>query len=243
MILRDKGCHLLFSDESVKPASAHWLAKDFLNQVDNSQKISTGGRGQAWFVQFAGLSLVYRCYLRGGLLAKLIKQTYFGFAVESSRSFKEYRLLQWMSEKGLPVPQAVAASMCRWPFALSPLYRAHILISRIPNVKTLNELLLEFNQSDEVWVSIGQCLRHFHNLNIYHADLNAHNILLNNQGAVYLIDFDKGEVRENKNNVFWKQENIERLKRSLLKQLNIHESYFFNDDAWCNLMMGYENIK
>ena len=48
-----------------------------------------------------------------------------------------------------------------------------------------------------------------------HADLNAHNLLFDAAGKGWLIDFDKGELRIPA--TAWRERNLRRLRRSLLK--------------------------
>ena len=242
--IQDKFCHLLYNAELLAKPDACLLNSDILTQADQVKRVENGGRGQAWFMMFDHLSAVYRQYQRGGLVAKANQQTYFSLNIERTRSVSEWRLLDKMYEMGLPVPQPIAAGVSRWPFAFSPFYRAQILVSRIADVQTLDQLLVKQALTDSQWKSIGQCVRKFHSAGVYHADLNANNILLNGEGKVYLIDFDKSELRDksrNKQNstTTWMQENLLRLKRSLLKQQGIHSTYFFTDDSWSAIVSGY----
>ncbi|RDH81497.1 MAG: 3-deoxy-D-manno-octulosonic acid kinase [endosymbiont of Galathealinum brachiosum] len=235
-----KGCFLLYDSELLRSPEASLLSRDILKQADNYQLITSGGRGQAWFVELGEISAVYRKYMRGGLVARLNRQTYISLSHENTRSIKEWRLLQWMFKQGLPVPRPVAASICRYPFSYSPLYHAQILIERLPDVETLDYILSQQEIEDNVWQAVGQCIRRFHNAGVYHADLNANNILLNAQSTVYLIDFDKGELRDDQpENALWKEENLQRLKRSLVKQQSIHQQYYFNEDNWQQLLKAY----
>lgn len=50
---------------------------------------------------------------------------------------------------------------------------------------------------------------------MWHADLNAWNILLDAHADVWLIDFDRGRLRPPA--VSWQQANLARLRRSLEK--------------------------
>ena len=235
-------CTLLYASNLLPSPDAELLGRNILQQASVCEPVTTGGRGQAWFVEIDEVSAVYRKYMRGGLIARLIQQTYFSLSTENTRSVREWRLLQWMYDNGLPVPQPLAASVCRWPVRLSPFYQAQILLQRIPDVNTFDELLSQQSLEAQVWQSVGQCIRAFHNKGIYHADLNASNILLNADNKVYLIDFDKGERREaSPDNAQWKQDNLQRLKRSLLKQQGIHEHYHFSEDSWKSLILGYGN--
>lgn len=240
LIARNNGCQLLYTPNLLTSPDADLLQEDILRQADSYEPIASGGRGQAWFLKMAGSSFVLRAYQRGGLVAKFNRQTYIGLSSENSRAFKEWRLLQWMADSGLPVPRPVAASVCRWPLGLSPFYRAHILLERIDNVVTLDQLLSQQAASEELWVAIGQCIRKFHDAGIYHDDLNASNIMVGENQSVYLIDFDKGERRENQPvSASWKQSNLARLQRSLLKQQGKYQQYFYSEKGWEDLLFAY----
>ena len=235
------GCHLLYAPELLTDPQATLLNNDIFQKAIKYDAVTTGGRGQAWFVEIGGLSAVYRKYMRGGLIARLSNQTYMGLSVENTRSIKEWRMLLQMYEQCLPVPRPIAASICRLPFRFSPFYRAQILVERIANVQTLDQLLSQQPLDSDKWRSVGQCIRRFHGAGVYHADLNANNILLDADFKVYLIDFDKGEIRRaQQTNAPWMQSNLQRLKRSLLKQQGLHTDYHFSEADWLALSSGYE---
>jgi 3-deoxy-D-manno-octulosonic acid kinase len=86
--------------------------------------------------------------------------------------------------------------------------------------------------------TIGACLCRFHEEGVYHADLNARNILLSDSGRVYLIDFDRGALRSPSNS--WRRANLERLKRSLEKFRRQERHFAFDDEDWKALLRGYE---
>ena len=240
-ILNKTNCAMLYNPQLLGNPSASFVDGDILQESASVQRITSGGRGQAWFVELDGLSGVLRKYMRGGLIARLVRQTYISFSFENTRSVKEWRLLQWMQARGLPVPQPIAASVCRWPFKFSPFYRAQIFVRRIPEVQTLDQLLARQALSTAEWQSVGECICEFHIAGVYHADLNANNILRDTKGKVYLIDFDKGELRNiNAKTNAWMQENLQRLKRSLLKQQRINSQYYFTEENWQWLIDAYE---
>ena len=100
-VLSSHNCELLFDQDlldpyTVKAAGARFLIHGIQQQASVFEPVASGGRGQAWFLQLGELSAVLRAYQRGGLIAKFNRQTYFGRAAEKSRSFLEWRLLQWM---------------------------------------------------------------------------------------------------------------------------------------------------
>ena len=64
------------------------------------------------------------------------------------------------------------------------------------------------------WHAIGSCVRRFHDAGVCHADLNAHNVLLDADGGVHLVDFDRGSIRAPG---AWRTANLARLERSLAK--------------------------
>ncbi len=240
-LIRRKSCHLLYNPERLPDPDACLLNARVLELASHRQPVENGGRGRAWFLQLGDVSAVYRQYQRGGLIAKINQQTYFDFNLQKTRSFSEWNLLKQMYEQGLPVPPPIAASVYRWPFPLSPFYRAQILVERIADAQTLDQRLTKQAWPEEQWLQLGQCIRRFHVAGIYHADLNANNILLDKSGKIYLIDFDKGEHRPaGQKNTAWMQENIQRLKRSLLKlQSKSDGEYFFSENLWESLLNGY----
>jgi tRNA A-37 threonylcarbamoyl transferase component Bud32 len=70
------------------------------------------------------------------------------------------------------------------------------------------------NADPALWRAIGSCIRQFHDARVCHADLNAHNILIDHAQRVFLIDFDRGKRRKAGS---WRAANLARLKRSLEK--------------------------
>ncbi len=235
--LKQGACELIFDADLIPaPTGADWLTGPIRRQASGCEAVAHGGRGRAWFIQLSGLETVLRSYQRGGLVARINRQSYLGLNASKSRAFREWYLLHALFQQGLPVPQPVAASCCRWPLSMSPLYRAHILVARIPGVSTLDQLLQDGELPEARWQQIGRVIRRFHNAGVFHADLNANNILLNAKGEIFLIDFDKSYIRDDG---AWKVENLTRLKRSLLKQQSKSAHYYFTEQQWTMLTNGY----
>ena len=209
------------------------------NSATGSTVDSTSGIGRAKVVYFQHennslvFSLVLKHYYRGGLISRLIKDRYLGFDVENSRSFKEFRLLKKMRKAGLPVPDAVAARVQKQLFS----YRADLVTREIENVKTLADILSEKVFDSALWKKIGNCIKRFHQQDIYHADLNARNILITASEDVYLIDFDNSYIRVGSES--WKMANLARLNRSLMKFKNNSAGFNFDEKSWSLLLDGY----
>ncbi|HEU0154233.1 MAG TPA: 3-deoxy-D-manno-octulosonic acid kinase [Arenimonas sp.] len=174
-----------------------------------AQPVQAGGRGAAWFVGGAFGEAVLRHYRRGGLAARLGRDTYLWCGERAVRSFAEFRLLAALHAEGLPVPAPLAAAY--WRRGLG--YRAALLVERIPGVRALADWCGD--QADAApWEAVGAMLARFHAAGVHHADLNAHNILVDAAGRPWLIDFDRGRRRAPG---AWRQANLRRLARSLAK--------------------------
>jgi 3-deoxy-D-manno-octulosonic acid kinase len=148
--------------------------------------------------------------------------------------WREFHLLQTLWQLQLPVPQPVAARCEKLgPF----LYRGDLITQRIPASRTLAETLRAQPVSSELWRELGATLARFHEHGAYHADLNANNILLDENGRFYLIDFDRGDKRHP--DAAWQQNNLDRLQRSLNKLQRLHEPFYFSPSEWAALQRGY----
>ena len=192
------------------------------------------GRGHAVFFHCQGHDLVLKHYQRGGRMAALLGDRYMGTGCNRSRSFREWRLLAQMRELELPVPAPVAASCTRHGM----FYRADLITMQLDNVVTLADHLLESACDEAGWAAVGSCIRRFHDASVYHADLNARNILLDAESnRVYLIDFDKGSMRYLGDS--WKASNLARLQRSLLKFKSLNQEFHYNQENWNALLDGY----
>lgn len=198
----------------------------------NPPELATGGRGTVVFVGGSQDSWALRHYQRGGLPGRVLSDQFLFLGEDSTRSFREFRLLATLHEKGLPVPRPVAARYLR----SGAIYRADLLTARIPGAQPLS-FLLESNQfSTEIWRLTGRLIRRFHDAGVCHADLNAHNILVDAAGELFLLDFDRGTIRRDGQ---WKQANLRRLKRSLDKISEAKPGINVSDSDWLRLLDGY----
>lgn len=198
------------------------------------------GRAKVTYFTLDERSYVLKHYYRGGLVASILKDRYLGLSVLKTRAFREFRLLKKMQQLGLPVPVAVAAHVNKDLFT----YRADLITEELQQVATLSDVLVLIKLSDGAWQAIGRCIKRFHQYDIYHADLNARNILLTEQAGVgqdgiYLIDFDNSSFRLGSES--WKMANLSRLKRSLLKFKRNDAGFNFDEDDWSALLVGYKN--
>jgi len=201
---------------------------------------SAQGRGTTWFVKHANETSketkhwVLRHYYRGGLTGKVIKDSYWFTSQKNTRASREFALLNDMQKLALPTPRPIACRVIRHGL----FYCADLLSSRIEHAQDLVALLSKKPLPSALWKKIGVTIKRFHNNNIYHHDLNAHNILIDKSDNVFLIDFDRGEIREN-NQARWQQANMARLQRSFLKELNKLPTFHWQQRNWQLLLEGY----
>lgn len=171
---------------------------------------TAGGRGAAWLLQTPAGPAVLRHYRRGGAVASLLGDRYLWRGAEQTRPWREFRLLQHLQQLQLPAPQPLAARYRRQGL----FYSADLLMRRIDDSPTLAQLLAAGALDAAQMQRVGSTVAAFHRAGIWHADLNAHNVLLSPQ-QVSLIDFDRGQRRPPQ--PAWMQQNLQRLRRSLLK--------------------------
>jgi len=232
--LNEQQHHILFDSNAVGEIVPQWFEIEYWQ--DLAQVTATGrGRGRAWFVESKGRSMVLRHYQRGGAMSGLLGDRYFWQGLENTRAWREWHLLATLWQQGLPVPQPLAAHVIHTGL----FYRADLLTVKIPASRSLSDYLLERSLQPTDWQSIGQLLRRFHDAKIFHADLNAHNILMKDNLEFYLIDFDKGKIMAKTQNEAWKEANLQRLRRSLQKLSMIDNGFHYTDADWTSLLTGY----
>ena len=191
-----------------------------------------GGRGGVVFLHDGDRRWVLRHYRRGGAVARLLDDRYLWTGEDRTRAFREWRLLKQLEAWRLPVPRAIAARYQRAALC----YRADLITEELPSTMTLARALETGKLEESRWRSIGACLQRFHERGVQHADLNAHNILLRGNAEVYLLDFDRGQVRARG---AWEKAVLARLHRSLLKVGRDLPAGRFDDADWRALLAGY----
>lgn len=180
---------------------------------------SATGRGTTWFVQTETVDAALRHYRRGGLFGKLVADSYWFSGWEKTRSYQEFQLLQQLRESGVNVPRPIAARAIRTCFT----YKADLLSEKVANARDLVAILQQTPICTEMYQKIGREIRKMHNAQINHTDLNIHNILIDEQQQVWIIDFDKCYQQSGDS---WKQGNLERLKRSFIKEVGKRQIYW-----------------
>jgi len=223
---------IILCDESLLAhVSAVWFEESYWRNADGV--IGTArGRGAALFVRHGEEVWVLRHYHRGGLMTNLTDDLYIWTGLERTRAFLEWHLLLELRARGLPVPQPIAARIQRRGVG----YRADIITDYIEDTQSLATRVTQGSLSADEWNSIGRMLQRFHQYGVYHSDLTAHNILIDTDGRVFLLDFDKGAL---KTPGPWQQANLRRLQRSLRK-VALEAGTAFDNVGWDLLARAYQ---
>lgn len=217
----------MFDPARLRQAAPEMLDPGFWR---GSAVVRDGGRGAAWFVHGDFGDAVLRHYRRGGLAARLGRSRYFWLGESRVRCLAEFRLLAALRAEHLPVPAPLLAGY--WRRGLG--YDAAILVERIPGARALASWR-DGDPDAAPWEAVGGMLARFHRAGLDHADLNAHNILVDAAGKPWLIDFDRSRRRGAAGS--WRQGNLDRLARSLAK---------LSGDGWrpgfARLLVAYERV-
>ncbi len=104
--------------------------------------------------------------------------------------------------------RAVAARVLRSGFV----YSGDLLTERVARARTLGECAPSLEIAE--WTRVGEAIAHFHAAGGWHADLNAHNILMAPTG-ICILDLDRGRLV--RPGAASQRRNLDRLNRSLFK--------------------------
>ncbi|WP_063650691.1 3-deoxy-D-manno-octulosonic acid kinase [Aliivibrio fischeri] len=224
--IRNKKQIIWYDDSLLSDSPEQCCDPDYWQQ-QNKVIGSAQGRGTTWFVALDKMDAALRHYRRGGLFGKIIKDHYIFTGWEKSRSYQEFQLLKTLKEAGVNVPKPIAARATKRTFC----YQADLLSEKIPNAQDLVSILQEKPLSKEMYQKIGNEIRKMHAAQVNHTDLNIHNILIDDNDKVWIIDFDKCYQQKGDD---WKKGNWDRLKRSFVKEVtkrNIH----WSEEEWASL--------
>ncbi len=235
-IKRTEAGYITFCHSELKSITPDWFTVDYWQDL-GAVTGSSSGRYTTWFIDpqsivSSNAQWVLRHYYRGGLMGKLSRDLYLYTGLRWTRAFAELKLLSQLYREGFAVPKPIAAQVIRYGIY----YRADIIIERVDGAQDLVAKLTDTSMSADEWQALGTQIAKFHQRGVYHADLNAKNILISDAGFT-LIDFDRGELR--KPTKKWQRANLNRLLRSFRKEKNKLPSLQFTEDDWQQLLVGY----
>ena len=219
-------------DDAYADFNMTWFRGEHSESLINTAMWKAGRQAVAR-LSIAGETMIKRHYCRGGVPAHLTKDKFVFRGYQASRSYQELKLLALMRKLALPVPKPVAACCSRHGL----FYTADILMHEIPNTVTLAQALLRTSLDEKLWLHIGEVICRFHKNGIHHVDLNANNILLDQDEKVFLIDFDRCSKKPYSKN--WASKGLQRLHRSLQKEKSLNSQMNFDENMFDMLKQGY----
>lgn len=188
------------------------------------------GRGAVRRVESSNGPVILRHYRRGGWIGRFVRDAFFWSDADATRPFREFRITQRLAELELPVPKPWAARYQR----VGAGYRADLATGEIGGACTLTERLAQPDSGID-WQELGAMIARFHAQGLWHADLNAHNILYDANDELRLIDFDRARLIQPFASVL--QNNLDRLARSLRK---LGHGDLVAGSAWRAVRSGYD---
>jgi 3-deoxy-D-manno-octulosonic acid kinase len=199
--------------EDLREALERWLLSTPFAPPPGSTRLA-GGRGGAWRLALPdGRYAVLRRYLRGGVPARVVQETYVGLL---ARPFRELAVTVEARRRGVPAPEVLAARV-----EGRVVYHGAIVTAEIPESVTLLEALREAGDGPRrraLAVAAGRVVAAMHRAGISHADLNLTNLLAPaGGGELTIVDFDRARVARAPLATRARRDNLARLARSLRK--------------------------
>ncbi|HLK10452.1 MAG TPA: lipopolysaccharide kinase InaA family protein [Candidatus Binatia bacterium] len=167
-----------------------WLLARRLATPAGAEPIASG-RGAAYrAVLPGGVRAVVRPYRRGGLLARVVRETYLGWR---PRPLRELMVTVEARRRGVAAPEVLAARI-EGRFA----YRGTLVTAEVPGAVPLIEALRAAPDAAtrrRLGTLAGRAVAVLHAAGVLHADLNLTNILVAaDAGGATVIDLDRGRV-------------------------------------------------
>ncbi len=195
-------------------------------------RLRSSGRGNTMIVKGGQNDFVLRHFNRGGLIGRLVADSYFWLGADATRAFCEWRLLSKLVTMDLPVPRPAAARYVRSGL----IYKADLLTVLIPDVIPLSDRITTRPGTEEFWQKLGRDIAPFHKAGVFHADLTAYNIQIDKNDKLWLVDFDRGRLRQPGP---WQQKNLARLHGSLQKIKRLDPELHYSETNWEQILDGY----
>ncbi|GAB4175434.1 MAG: 3-deoxy-D-manno-octulosonic acid kinase [Wenzhouxiangellaceae bacterium] len=190
-----------------------WFDPDWWRTRHTARSLD-GGRGAALAVDGPPGPAVLRHYRRGGWVARVNADRYLWTGLQRTRPWREWQVIRELWLAGLPVPQPLAAGVWR---GYGPVYRGALLTARI-HARSLTEGAGALSADD--WFRLGRLVAAFADAGLAHPDLNAGNVLVDDDGGFWLIDFDRARLLDRRGPT---RTMLARLTRSLRKQGLAHD--------------------
>ena len=153
-----------------------------------------GGRGGAFRLRLRnGLGTVVRSCRRGGLLARLVRETYLGVV---ARPWRELAVAHEARRRGVPTPEVLAARVVG-----RGMYRGAVVTAEVEGGVPLVEALRAAGEEmarTAIAAAAGAAVAKMHRAGLMHRDLNATNVLVRTvpgcPPVAVVIDLDRARL-------------------------------------------------
>ncbi|MBU1170754.1 MAG: phosphotransferase [Proteobacteria bacterium] len=147
------------------------------------------GRAMIFETNLSGVGpVVIKHYKRGGLIRHLISDVYLRSG--KARSRQEYEMLETVRSLGVSSPEPLA-----WAIRGSQFYKAYLITRKIENTRSLTDICTKIpEQSAEALKKTAEQINRLIVNRIHHVDLHPGNVLVDGDGKVFIIDFDKAHI-------------------------------------------------
>jgi len=209
------GRRLLYIRRDLAPSVPAIFAQ--LEGLDTKGGGGAGNRGSGFILELeGGIELFARQARRGGLVRFFLRDLYLGI---DPRPVRELAVAAEAARRGIPVAEPLGAAV-QWTGPA--LYRG-VFLTRALAGMTLWDLL---RTDDDAMVRahvIGNArgaIDRMHQLGLWHADLNLHNLFVTHRGesfAVVILDLDKAKLFRGPVAAAMRKRNFARLARSARK--------------------------
>jgi 3-deoxy-D-manno-octulosonic acid kinase len=195
------------------PVLAAWLLAPRLVLPAGAEPLTTG-RGGAYRIALAdGRRAVVRLYRRGGVVARVVRETYVG---ARPRPLRELVVTEEARRRGVPTPEVLAARV-QGRFV----YRGALVTAEIPAAVPLLEALRmapDDAARRALAAAAGRAVARLHGAGVVHADLNLDNIVVRpGDDGIVLLDFDRAGLRHGALPARVRRSSLRRLARSCAK--------------------------
>ncbi|HUF74763.1 MAG TPA: lipopolysaccharide kinase InaA family protein [Longimicrobiales bacterium] len=178
-----------------------------------------------------------RHYRRGGRAAPLLGDRYWGAG--RTRPERELEASVHARARGIRTPAVVAGAVYRATSSGAlGFYRADLVTELVPGAQSLAEALLAGGDSLAPLRRTGALVRALHGAGVLHPDLNAGNVVLDEEGEAWVLDLDRAR-RLRRPSRWGARAMLARLERSLRK-LERARARPISHEEWATLRSGFE---
>ncbi len=173
-----------------------------IDRFRNAPPLENKGRGGVTLLEINGGNIACRKYIHGGLLRAITGDIFFS----AKRAEEELEILQYLKEKDFPVVQPYGL-IIRENFVTKSLYILTVFEEKAADLLEVLSVSTG-KQRFRIIKMLAQIMWHMETLGIYHPDLHLNNALVNAEGTLKFLDFDRARrksiTKKDMEQMFWR---------------------------------------